>query len=278
MKKLTSISLAIVLMAGLFMGCKKTDEQTAPILPPAGSMSIDFSNFNTEKSASIESSVADISNLAVASTVAGVWNFILGVNLVIPVSSFKLAVNNTPTYLGENKWEWKYNFDVATATYKARLTGDVGSSEVKWEMYISKEGAANAFPELKWFEGSSMINGKSGHWTLNHSKEFLEPMLQIDWEVIGTGIGKIKYTYIREIKDDRSPDLFKTSSIEYGLTDKPLNAFYNVHQNTGVEGVFNDVFIEWNTTTYNGHIKSNNAFYDDLWHCWNEVGDNVTCD
>ena len=284
MKKLTSISLAIVLMAGLFLGCKKTDDQVAPILPPAGSMTIDFSNFtSTQKSATIESQVngvaaADKSNLNTAVLIAGVWNYILGVNLVVPVSSFKLAMNSTPTFLGENKWEWKYSFDVVGGTkYKARLTGLVGSSDVKWEMYISREGVSNAFSEVKWFEGSSALDGKSGQWTLNHSKEFLEPMLQIDWVAVGTGMGKIKYTYVRETKDDRSADFFKTSSIEYGLTANPLNAYYNVHQNTGVANSFNDVNIEWSTTTFNGHIKSNNVFFNDLWHCWNGTGDNVDC-
>ena len=285
MKKITSISLAIVLMAGLFLGCKKSDDQVAPILPPAGSMTIDFSNFTgTQKSANIESQVnsvaaGDKSNLNTAVMIAGVWNTLLGINLVVPVSSFKLAVNSTPSFLGENKWEWKYNFDVVGATYKARLTGLVGLSDVKWEMNISREGI-NAFPEVKWFEGSSNLDGKSGHWTLNHSKEFLEPMLQIDWDVVGTGIGKIKYTYTRETKDDRSKDFFNGSSIEYGLTttNPLLNAYYNVHQNTSKTNLsFNDLNIEWNTTTFNGHIKSNNVFFDDLWHCWNATGDNVDC-
>jgi len=273
MKKLTSILLAIVLMGGLFWGCKKTDNQVAPVLPPETSMTIDFSTF-TEKSATIVTK----NNLFVASSIANVWNLILGLNLVMPVSSFKLATKSTPTFLGENKWEWKSNFDAVGGPYKARLIGLVGSSDVKWEMYISKEGLVNAFSEMKWFEGSSLLNGKSGHWTLNHSKEFLEPFLQIDWEVVGTDIGKIKYTYIRDKNDDRSDEFRKSSSIEYGLTTGPLNAFYNAHQKTGVEVTsVSDINIEWNTTSYNGHIKSKNVFFDDLWHCWNEVGDDVDC-
>ena len=62
------------------------------------------------------------------------------------------------------------------------------------------------------------------------------------------------------------------------LTTNTLNAFYNVHQNTGVADVFNDIFIEWSSANHNGHIKANSYFQDNLWHCWNETGDNVTCD
>ena len=56
-----------------------------------------------------------------------------------------------------------------------------------------------------------------------------------------------------------------------------LNAFYNVHQNTGVANVFNDVNIEWSTTDHNGHIKAIYYYQDAHWHCWNGIGDNVNC-
>jgi hypothetical protein len=282
MKKLISISLVITLFAGLFWGCVKKENPIAPTLPPDGTMTMDFSSFNnSNKSAIIESGVKGVTlpdkgNWALASTIAGVWNIILTVNLVVPVASFKLAVNNTPVYLDNNKWEWSYNFNVIGATFKARLTGQIRSADVKWEMYISREGVG-AFSELKWYEGTSMPDGKSGQWILNHSQQFPEPLLQIDWAVVGSGIGNIRYTYIRDKKDDRSADLFKTSYIEYGLTTNTLNAFYNVHQNAGTVNVFNNVFIEWSTTNHSGHIKANYYYQDDLWHCWNETGDNITC-
>lgn len=280
MNKLTSF-LLITLITGLFLGCEKKKD-IPPALPPVGSMSIDFSNFiPTKKSAVTEGdvkgiSVGEKSNWALASTVAGVWNIILAVNLAVPVASFGVAINKTPVYLDDKKWEWSYEFNVIGATYEARLTGQIRTTDIKWEMYISREGIG-AFAELLWYEGTSNLDAKSGQWVLNHSQAFPEPVLQIDWEVEGTSIGSIKYTYIRDKKDDRSSDPFKNSFIEYGMTTNTLNSFYNVHQNTGTPNVYNDVFIEWSTTGNNGHIKSNYHFQDDLWHCWNELGDNVIC-
>jgi hypothetical protein len=281
MKKTTSISLLVMLFVGLFSGCEKKENPPAPTLPPSATMSIDFSNFAAKKSVSTGDiatgiTVVDKSNYVLASTIAGVWNTILALNLAVPVASFNLAVNNTPVYIDNKKWEWRYNFTVIGATYKARLTGEVRTTDVKWEMYISKEGVG-AFSELLWYEGTSKLDGKSGQWILNHSQAFPEPVLQIDWETLGSGISNIKYTYIRDKKDDRTTDFFKTSYIEYGLTSNTLNAFYNVHQNTGVQDVFNDVYIEWSTANHNGHIKANYHFQDDLWHCWNGTGENVTC-
>jgi hypothetical protein len=281
MKKLFSLLVITAIISGLFLGCEKKKD-TPPSLPPVSSMSIDFSNFVAPTKGGIAQSevksilVSDKSNWTLASTVAGVWNLILAINLAVPVSSFGVAVNKTPVYLDNKTWQWSYDFNVIGATFKARLTGQIRTTDVKWEMNISRDGIG-AFNELLWFEGTSKLDGTSGQWILNHSQAFPEPMLQIDWTKAGTGIGNIKYTYIREKKDDRTVDPFKSSFIEYGLTTSTLNAFYNVHQNTGASNVFNDVNIEWNTTGHNGHIKANYYFQDSNWHCWNEIGDNVTC-
>jgi hypothetical protein len=281
MKKVSSFVLLVVLLSGIFWGCEKKKDEP-PSLPPVATMKIDFSNFNAvTKSAISEREVngvlaGNISNWGLASSIASVWNLILAVNLVVPVASFDVAVNHTPVYLDNKKWQWSYEFNVIGATYKARLTGEIRTSDIKWEMYISKDGAG-AFSELLWYEGTSNLDGKSCQLVLNYNQAFPEPFLQIDWTVSGTGIGDIKYTYIRDKKDDRTTDLFKNSFIQYGLTTNSLNAFYNVHQNSGTADVFNDVFIEWNTTSHNGHIKANYYFQDDLWHCWNEIGSNVTC-
>jgi len=281
MKRLTSISLVLVLLASISTGCKKTNDTPAPALPPQSSMSIDFSNFSAKKSTPAANetnanTVVEINNYVFARSIAGIWSTILAINLAVPVASFNLAVNSTPHYLGSNKWEWNYNFDVVGATFKARLTGERRTSDIKWEMYVSKEGVG-AFAELLWYSSTSNLDGKSGQWVLNHSKDFPEPALQIDWQIDGSNIGSIKYTYIRDLNDDRTADLFKNSYIEYGVTSNTLNSFYNVHMNNGVQGVFNDVFIEWSSTGHNGHVKANYRYQDDLWHCWDATGVNVVC-
>jgi hypothetical protein len=282
MKKLLTISLLITLAAGLFTGCSKKKGEP-PLLPPAGSMTIDFSDFITvKKSAYISErttgfSAVENGNWTAASTIAGIWNTILAVNLAVPVASFKLAINNNPVFVDTKKWEWNYSATVLGGTYNARLTGQIRSSDVKWEMYISRQGIG-AFSEFLWFEGTSALDGKSGQWILNHSKEFPEPMLQIDWTVTGTSLASIKYTYVRDLKNDRSSDPFKTSYIQYGKTTSSFDAYYTVHLNlTGAAGVFEDINIEWSTTSHSGHIKAPYYFTDILWHCWDGNGNDVVC-
>jgi hypothetical protein len=281
MKKLSSVSLVIALIAVLFSGCEKNEN--SPALPPVKSMTIDFSDFSTgKKSAAIDfqnkgNTASTSYNWLLASTTAGFWNLILTVNLVVPVAAFNKAIDNKPVYIDNKKWEWKYSVIVLGATYNARLTGQIQTNDIKWEMYISKDGVG-AFTEFLWFEGTSALDGKSGQWILYHSQLFKEKMLQIDWTISGTDIGSIKYTYVRDLKDNRTTDLFKTSYIEYGLTSNTLNAFYNIHYNiSSTINDFKDVYIEWSTTTHDGHIKAVHYFQDSNWHCWNSTGTDVVC-
>jgi hypothetical protein len=280
MKKITSALLITALIAVTFYGCKKTSDNS-PSLPPVKSMTIDFSNFTTgKKSVDITDqtkSVMTNANWFLASTTAGFWNIILTVNLVVPVAAFKAAIDNKPVLIADKKWQWSYTTNVVGATYNARLTGEIRTSDVKWEMYISRTGAG-AFAELLWFSGTSALDGKSGQWVLNLSQAFPEPFLQIDWTVTGTDIGSIKYTYIRDLKDNRTADLFKTSYIEYGLKSQTLNGYYNIHfNNSTTTSDFKDVNVEWSTTAHNGHIKALHYYQDTNWHCWDGTGLDVTC-
>jgi hypothetical protein len=280
MKNSSSILLITALVVVLFHGCKKSED--VPTLPPSKSMSIDFSNFTGKKSANIDLQTTGTAtstniNLFLAKTTAGFWNIILTTNLFIPVAVFDKAIQSTPVSIGDKKWEWKYIAPVGTATYNARLTGQIQSTDIKWEMYISKTGDG-AFDEFMWFSGTSDLDGKSGQWILNYSPLFKEPLLQIDWILNGTNIGSITYTYIRDLKDNRTADLFKTSFIEYGLTTNSLNGYYTVHfNNSTTTADFKNVYIEWNTNAHNGHIKALHYYQDSNWHCWDGTGADIVC-
>ena len=272
MKKLFSLSLIIILCAGFLTSCKK-DKGDPPSLPPLESMTIDFTNFASLKKSGEMINFGkgtETSNWEFAATAAGVWKLLITTTLAIPVTSFKLAIDQDPTFLETKTWQWSYTVSVAAVTYKARLTGQIGSSDVTWKMYISKDATGGAsFAEFVWFEGTSKLDGTGGQWILNQSSSSPDPMLQIDWTKTGTSVGSIKYTYVR------SADAFNASYIEYGLTTSTLNAFYNIHYYNGTK--FSDVNVEWNTTTKNGRVKSLDYLGDSDWHCWDSNKINVTC-
>ena len=85
-------------------------------------------------------------------------------------------------------------------TYKARLTGQIRTSDVYWKMYIAKEGTGG-FTEFVWFEGTSKLDGTGGQWIFNESStDKPAGSLQIDWTKTGNiNRHMIKYTYTEKL-------------------------------------------------------------------------------
>jgi len=264
----------------LFTSCETTSENTdAPILPPEGSMVMDFEDFNNTKTKSVSdfnTEKVDIGNWFYSATVVGVWNTALFTTLAVPVASFRSAFAHQAVYLGNAKWQWTYTVDGFTSQYTARLTGELADNKVHWEMHVAKSGIG-AFDEFMWFSGVSNSDGKSGYWLLNHSAAFPENMLRIDWLMENDEIGNIKYTYIRELNDQRETNPFKNSSITYGLQTGDFDAFYNVYAYDNDSNTFVTADIEWDRTNNNGRVMASYYFEDNDWHCWDNEGNNEDC-
>jgi len=275
MKKLISLPMVMILISLLFWGCEKKGDP--PVLPPVESMTIDFGEFISSGTLSFQSSgsikgtqAVDNTNRIIAYAVAVSWTSRVGSVIILPVAAFNLAVQNKPDYLDNRKWQWKYSVQASGKTYIARLTGQIMADEVKWEMYLSMEGAGG-FGEFLWFEGTTALDGKSGQWLLKESPQNQVQVLQIDWKEDGTMVGSVKYKYVK------TGDKFEGSTIEYGLTSNSYNAFYNVYFYEPSRDKFLTVNIEWSTTLHSGRIKAPDYFPDGLWHCWNEQGNDAAC-
>jgi hypothetical protein len=269
MKNKFIAGILFIISIALLTGCKK-DKGDPPVLPPAESFTIDFTNFvSAKKSLEVlpETKGTENSNWQFAASVAGFWKQIINLTLAVPVASFTAAINQKPSFVSGKTWQWSYDVTYLSVAYKARLTGEIRASDVQWKMYITKSGTGG-FNEFLWFEGTSKPDGSSGQWILYQDPQNSVAFLQIDWAKASSVVGNIKYTYLKN-------DAFKTSYIEYGLTTSALNAFYNVHYYNGVK--FSDVNIEWNTTTKNGHVKSLDYLGDTSWYCWDSNRVNAVC-
>ena len=272
MKKFLIITLALILAGGLLQSCKK-DHGDPPTLPPAESMTIDFSNFETGKKSDVSINYpkgTQTSNWEFAAGVALVWKTILFTTLAVPVYSFQLAVDKVPVYLDDKTWQWSYNVSVLSVAYNARLTGQIRTNDVLWKMYITREGTGG-FAEFLWFEGTSKLDVTGGQWKLNQSAQNQVQILQIDWTKTGNSVGMIKYTYTK------TGDPFKDSYIEYGLTTNTLNAYYTIHYYNSAYLQFYDLNVEWNSTGHNGRVKCLAHFGSSDWYCWDGNYINITC-
>jgi hypothetical protein len=273
MKKLLSFFMMLFLSTLVFTTCKK-DKGTAPVLPPQESLTIDFTNFTSQKKSAevnFDQKGTNSSSWEFSATVAGVWKLIITTTLAVPISSFKLAADNDPVSIGNNTWQWSYSVSPADITYKARLTGQISGEEVLWKMYVTREGTGG-FAEFVWFEGKSKVDGTGGQWTLNESAATPQPVLQIDWTKPTTTIGTITYTYLKN-------DTYKNNYIEYGkgTTTNPLyDAYYKISL-TNIRGTF-IANVEWNTSTKNGRVKCPD-YLDGKWYCWgtDKINNLINC-
>lgn len=276
MKKYLPFVVIFVFALGFLTSCKK-DKGDPPALPPETSMAIDFSNFESARKSgdiSLPKGVEDI-NWNLVAGIADFWHNIIATTLAVPVLSFKLAINEKPSYLDVKTWQWKYTATYLQVSYTARLTGQIRSTDVLWKMYITRTGTGG-FSEFMWFTGTSKLDGTGGQWTLNYSPAEQVPLLQIDWTKTGTAIGSVKYTYIKEtLPGGTTANPFKTSYIIYGKTTGTLNAFYTIsyYYNSALA----DFSVEWNTTGKNGRVRSLGFYGNNDWHCWDGSYVDVIC-
>ena len=282
MKKLMSNLLVIVLINLFFASCELKEKDTPPELPPFESMMIDFSKFKVDESGGVAMATKSTAeetmvNWEFASGQVGFWNFLVTATLAVPIASFYCAFLHQPVFMGDATWQWTYEVTGFTSNYIARLVGTVRTDDVKWEMYITKEGI-EGFPEFLWYEGTSNLSGNGGHWILYHSYEFQEEVLQIDWERSGEQIANIQYSFVRELNNNREVEPFNGSYLEAGLLEGDLDAYYNIHfYEIWIIKDFVDVKIEWSTTDYNGRVQADYKFSDEDWHCWDGYGYDIVC-
>jgi hypothetical protein len=271
MKKLTSLILTIAIVNLVFISCERPAKEDPPVIPSLETMAMDFSYFTADqKSATAEGTQV---NFGWAAANIVVFNSILTLTLVVPVAAFANSFNYQPEFMGNATWQWEYDVDGWFGRHHARMTGTIRQNDVKWEMYISREGI-NPYPEFLWFEGTSALDGNSGQWVLNYSNIFQEPMLQIDWERTGNEIGEIQYTLVRTLKDDRTPNPAYGSYVLGGRTDAELDAYYSIYLAENQR----NVDIEWSLTNYNGRIMDPLFFLDNDWHCWDNMGYDMVCE
>lgn len=251
------IFLALLAILFVAQSCKKEDEGTPPEIPPAdAAFKISTDDFNN--------SSKGMANWANAAVHVFVWQTAINLTMVLPVAAYAEAVkNHEPEYIGEQTWEWTYDFTVLVK-HSAKLHGTVRGDSVDWKMYISKEGA---FENFLWYTGTSAFNGTGGYWDLVKSPTETGNWLHIDWKRNNDETGYIKYSGVKNGSD------IYGDYIHAERTGNDLDAKYDIRDASESK----DVFIEWSTQFKNGRIKSSKLFSDENWHCWDESLHDVDC-
>lgn len=262
----------LILLILTIINCEDDSKDgDAPQLPPIESFVMDFSDFDssddTVKSAK---STCTYQNWGTAYLKVALWNTIITIVGIVPVTAFLESFNHQPVYEGNNTWSWTYDYTIGSATYTARLTGKIlETEEVKWEMYISKAAPIGSFTDFKWYEGTARFDRTSGHWILYNNPTQVHELIRIDWNKNwDNNTGGISYTNV--VPGDPENGGY----IAYGLVeDTVYNAYYEIFN----KGRNNLAEIEWNTTSKAGRITDPLTFGDNLWHCWDSLLIDIVC-
>jgi hypothetical protein len=243
----------------LFTGtsCDKEPVQDRPELPPMESLFIDFSDFS-EQPVSKKSTAASYDNFLHAYLSVFFWNVATTVKLALPVVAYGYALEQDAEYLGDNTWEWSFDFPFGDKEYTATLTGiRLNNDEFSMDMVISPVDA----PEegVKWFDGVVRYDHTFASWNLykQGSVKVIEAEWNKDYE---TEAADITYTYVEEGHEQEGSYIM----FQY----KPGEIYDAAYTISLADG---EVFIQWNTETKEGRVKDFNKYEDNEWHCWDTL-------
>jgi hypothetical protein len=254
-----------------FTGCKK-DKGDPPVLPPAESMKIDFSNFESgEKGGNTINQAKNIQNTnwKFAATAALACRALLYLPLSVPVYSFQQTISKKPVNIGDKTWQWSADATLLNITYNSRLIGQITGSNIIWKMYITKTGSGG-YNDFLWVEGTSESDGSEGQWVLYESQQNPVKIVEIDWIISDDDVRSVRFTYTKS-------GVLANSFIEYGLTSSSLDAYYKIsYYNPLYEQIF-DLDVEWSSSLNNGRVKCQKFFGIPDWNCWDSNYLNVNC-
>jgi hypothetical protein len=264
MKNYLFIPVITLLMLALITSCKKDEIPAVPELTPESSFSMDFNDFQQNKSMSLtkENWVYSALNVSFFST-------IVSAEMTIPTLAFAESFHQVPVYIGDQTWQWSYSLTGIWNIYTAKLNGTTEKNKkVRWEMYIDKTGI-NGFSNFLWFEGTT-TDSTAANWTVYEKPDDPSVLFDIAWNSNADySQSTLKYTY------RNSGSINANSTIEYGKTgDNSFNRYYTISL-TSNNATIN---INWNADLKYGRVKSPDYYKNNDWHCWNESHNDAWCE
>lgn len=269
-KNVIGRSLLTVFLAGYLFSCSEdTNEiaqETTPTIPPVSTFAMDLSAFPTAENSN-NGRTANQWHFRYAALNFVFWRAV-NVQLLVPVAAFRESFNHQAEYLAdEQRWLRKYQVAAGQDTYEAKLYAKLSESDVKWEMYLSKEGV---YENFKWYTGTSKFDGTGGNWTVRIDPEgSSREVLRIDWKKEGENVAELQYTSI-----DQSNEHFD-SYIKVGKSESDdFDTYYQVYNSKED----NLLTVEFNTETKAGRVADKGWFKDEAWHCWNASLEDAVCE
>lgn len=259
------LSIILVSLVLLSTSCDKENLDYRPELPPVESMMMDFSAFQTSPTDGSKGISISYDNFVHAYTNVAFWNAFTTVSLIVPVSAYGYALQQEPEYVGDDSWEWSYEFNLLQLTYTATLTGKRLTNET---FSMKMEIANSDLPALKfkYFDGECRYDHTHAEWNLYENAQVANiKVLEVEWDKnFETGDASMKYTYVEPGQTETGSSIFW----EYDVDGTPYNSSYTIDLAAGM------INIEWDKTTKAGRIMDPVYFENSEWYYWNSNFEN----
>ncbi len=267
--KRTRIILTLIMMAMLLFvsSCDKEKLENRPDLPPIESILMDFSDFADQPGVA-KGVVTTYDNFVHGFNTLAFWQTAATVTLAVPAAAYYnvLTMSTSPEYLGDNRWRWTKEFQVQQVNYQATLTAErISNEEFSMEMKIGL--AALPAASVVWFDGVIRYDHTHAEWNLYRNDAGHVKIVEVVWNKdYETGESDLTYTYVEPSQQETG------SYITMGIRpDEVYDAYYSVSLSTGMTD------IEWDRDTKAGRIKDADYYGDSLWHCWNDLLEDIVC-
>jgi len=252
--KLIGAGLLAVILLFAVTSCDKEPVDQRPELPPVESLLMDFSDFSEQPSSS-KGTAESYENFLYSYLTVGFWNVSVTFVSALPIAAYAHALQQAPVYLGDNSWEWSFDFPWNNNEYTATLTAERISNE---EFSAKMEISLAAFPDnlVKWFDGVVRYDHTKADWTFY--KEGTISVLEVEWNKdFENEAADLTYTYVEAgVKESGSYIMWQY------IPGAIYDAAYTISMADGTTS------IEWNITTIEGRVKAPGHFGDEAWHCW----------
>ncbi len=258
----------------LFQSCEKDpisqnpEGLTAPQLPPTSMFSLPESTLENAEAGKTEFDTkwnflhAGLNYLG--------WTAIVVTNMAVPVKAFGMAFNEEAEFVGDNTFEWKYNYNDTSpggANYAVSLTGQYinNAQEVEWKLTVDRQGAYSNFV---WYSGIVATDLSYGAFTLNQKPNNPETLIAISYDKdLSTQDVSLRFT------NAISGDAGNGNYVEYRTE---VNEYFN--RSFDVQLGEDDLLeIQYNDPSGNGHVRHPKHFNNSEWHCWDNEQIDVDC-
>ncbi len=229
---------------------------SAPEIPPQGTMTIDLSLFGggnqtLPKTSDLTNLRTNFSEALLTVVIVNLWVI---VGLTIPVGATAAALSVEPTFdATAGKWCWNSSHQFPNQTISLQLKGQTNGDVINWEMFVTRQ-LPTPLTDFLWYAGQSRIDGTSGHWQFydETQPEESKQTLRINW--VYTSETDRTLTFLNNSDGDGAGD-----SITYTVDGD------NVTMAVSDVSASNTVEVSWNKMTQEGYISKNGVK-----GCWDE--------